>query len=81
MTSNQVMQEMQAFKVATQNAEYARARAIGMQKSANLALKENVIEKKVPHQTSVEARLKMCPEDISHEYNEHMVFYEKNLLG
>jgi hypothetical protein len=71
------MQEMQAFKVAAQNAEDARARAIGMQKSANLALKENVIEKKVPHQTSVEARLKMCPEDIKHEYNEHMVFYER----
>jgi hypothetical protein len=29
MTSNQVMQEMQAFKVAAQNAEDARARATG----------------------------------------------------
>jgi hypothetical protein len=36
MTSNQVMQEMQAYKVAAQNAEDARARAIGMQKSSTL---------------------------------------------
>jgi hypothetical protein len=30
MTSNQVIQEMQAYKVATQNVEDVRARAIGM---------------------------------------------------
>jgi hypothetical protein len=48
MTSNQVMQEIHAFKVAAQNAEDARARAIEMQKGANLALKENVIDKEVP---------------------------------
>jgi hypothetical protein len=75
MTSNQVMQEMQAYKVAAQNAEDARARAIGMQKSANLALKANVIKKEVPLQASVEARLEICPKDIRHEYNEHMTFY------
>jgi hypothetical protein len=34
MNSNQVMQEIQAFKVATQNPEDARARAIRMQKDA-----------------------------------------------
>ena len=32
MTSNEVMQEMAAFKVATKNAKDACARAIGMQK-------------------------------------------------
>jgi hypothetical protein len=32
MTSNQVMHEMQAFKVAAQNAEGARACTIGMQR-------------------------------------------------
>jgi hypothetical protein len=37
ITSNQVMQEMQAYKVAAPNMEDARARAIGMQKSSNLA--------------------------------------------
>jgi hypothetical protein len=44
-------------------------------KSANLALKANVIEKEVSYQTSVEARLGMCLEDMIHEYNEHMDFY------
>jgi hypothetical protein len=38
MTSNQFMQEMQVYEVAAQNTEDARACAIGMQKSANLAL-------------------------------------------
>jgi hypothetical protein len=75
MTSNQVMQEMQDYKVTAQNAENARARAIGMQKSSNLALKASVVEKEVPLQASVDARLEMCPEDIRYEYNEHMAFY------
>jgi hypothetical protein len=76
ITSNQVMQEMQAYKVATQNVEDARAHAIGMQKSSKLALKASVVEKEVPIQASVDARLEMCPEDIRHQYNEHMAFYE-----
>jgi hypothetical protein len=81
MTSNQVMQEMQAYKVVAQNAEDGRARAIGMQRSINLALKASVGEKEVPLQASVEARLEMCPEDIRHEYNEHMAFYGKTFWG
>jgi hypothetical protein len=40
-------------------------------------LKANVIEKEVPLQSNVEARLEMCPEDIRHEYNEHMAFYRR----
>ena len=44
MTSNEVMQEMASFKVATKNAEDARARAIGMQKGVNVALKAKVVE-------------------------------------
>jgi hypothetical protein len=77
MTSNQVMQEMQAYKVASQNVEDARAHAIGMQKSSNLALKASVIEREVPLQASVDARLEMCPEDMRHEYHDHMAFYGK----
>jgi hypothetical protein len=77
MTSNQVMQEIQAYKVAAQNAEDARARALGMQRSSNLALKASVVEKEVPLQASIEARLEMCPEDMRHEYHEHMAFYGK----
>jgi hypothetical protein len=77
MTSNQVMQEIQAYKVAAQNAEDARARAMGMQRSSNLGLKASAIEKEVPLQASIEARLEMCPEDMRHEYHEHMTFYRK----
>jgi hypothetical protein len=77
MTSNQVMQEIQAYKVAAQNVEDARARALGMQRSSNLALKASVIEKEVPLQASIEGRLEMYPEDMRHEYHEHMAFYRK----
>jgi hypothetical protein len=74
MTSNQVMQEMQAYKVAAQNAEDARAHAMGMQRSSNLALKASVVEREAPPQASIEARLEMCPKDMRHEYHEHMAF-------
>ena len=43
MSSNEVMQEMSTFKVAAKNAEDARARAMGMQKGVNMALKTSVI--------------------------------------
>jgi hypothetical protein len=48
-----------------------------MQKSSNLALKASVVEREVPIQASVDARLEMCPKDIRHEYHEHMAFYGK----
>ena len=44
MTSNEVMQEMSAFKVAAKNAQDARAQAIGMHKGTSLALKAKVVE-------------------------------------
>jgi len=45
MTSNEVMQEMQAFKVATKIAEDTRARAIGMSKGVSLALKAKEVDR------------------------------------
>jgi hypothetical protein len=48
MTSNQLIQEIQAYKVAAQNLEDTRARALGMQRSSNLALKASVVEREVP---------------------------------
>ena len=39
MSSNEVMQEIGAFKVAAKNAEDARAQAIGMHKGTTLAFK------------------------------------------
>jgi hypothetical protein len=77
MTSNQVIQEMEAYKVDTQNVEDARARAMGMQRNSNLALKASVVEREVPLQASVDARLEMCPVDMRHEYHEHMALYGK----
>ena len=44
MSSNEVMQEMQSFKVQAKIAQDSRARAIGMQQGASLALKAKVIE-------------------------------------
>ena len=44
MTSNEVMQEMQSFKVQAKIAQDSRARAIGMQQGASLALKAKVVE-------------------------------------
>jgi hypothetical protein len=48
-----------------------------MQKSSNLALKASVVEREVPLQASVDARLEMCPGDMRHEYHEHIAFYGK----
>src|SRR3954465_4039650 len=44
MTSNEVMQEMSAFKVAAKNAKDARARALGMSNVVNVALKAKVVD-------------------------------------
>src|SRR3954467_9544653 len=43
MTSNEVMQEMSAFKVAAKNAKDASARALGMSNVVNVALKAKVV--------------------------------------
>jgi hypothetical protein len=48
MTFNQVMQEIQAYKVVAQNAKDARAHAMGMRRSSHLALKESVVKREVP---------------------------------
>lgn len=44
ITSNDVMQEMDAFKVESRIADDTRARAIGMKRRGNLALKAHVVE-------------------------------------
>src|SRR4051812_17553314 len=44
MTSNEVLQEMAAFKVAAKNAKDARARALGMSKVVNVALNAKVVD-------------------------------------
>ena len=59
MTSNEVMQDMAAFKVAAKNAEDARERAIGMQKGVNMALKTSVA-----NQDEDDIEDMDCPEDV-----------------
>ena len=44
MTSNEVMQDMAAFKVASKNAKDARARALGMSNVVNVSLKAKVVD-------------------------------------
>ena len=59
MTSNEVMQEVQASKVATKNAEDNRARAMGMKQGPSLALKAKVVC--LDENDEVEA----CPSNIA----------------
>ena len=71
MTSHELMQEMQAFKVAEKNANDALKRAMGMAKGENLALKATVVAEE-KHQ---EVPMTMsCPEEMKHEWSEHMAF-------
>ena len=44
LTSNEVMQEMQSYKVHAQIAQDTRVRAIGMHQGSSLALKARVVE-------------------------------------
>ena len=74
MTSNQVMQEMTSFKVATKNAEDARARSIGMQKGVNLALKATV---EVGGEDDFESSSFLSNEGLKLAYNEHLVLAAK----
>jgi hypothetical protein len=74
MTSNQVMQEMAAFKVASKN---ARARAIGMHKGGNLALKAKVVTRE--EECEIEAPfIELSPEEVKRTHGEHMAFYAQN---
>src|SRR4051812_48338400 len=73
MTSNEVMQEMAAFKVAAKNAEDARARAMGMQKGVNMALKTSVIDH---DEYAIEGM--DCPEDIKRIHGQYLALYARN---
>ena len=68
---------MAAFKVATKNVEDARARAIGMHKGGNLALKAKVVEHE-EERTSVETTNVWWLEEVKYAYSDHMAFYAKD---
>ena len=78
MTSHELMQELQSFKVAEKNANDALKRAMGMTKGENLALKASVVEEEtmcseIPTSMS-------CPEDMKHEFSDHMSFATRTFL-
>ena len=77
MTSNEVMQEMASFKVAAKNAEDARARAIGMQKGVNVALKAKVVELDDDEEVYEGASIG-CPEEVKRAHGEYIAFYARN---
>ena len=77
MTSNEVMQEMTAFKVAAKNAKDARARAIGMSSGVNLALKAKVVEYD-EDEGSDEGLSMTHPKDVKVSHGEYMGFYARN---
>ena len=71
MSSNEVMQEVQASKVATKNAQDSRAMAMGMKVGPSLALKAKVVcldehddVEVCPHN--------MAPDVLEKAYNDHV---------
>ena len=71
MTSHELMQEMQAFKVDEKNAKDALNRAIGMAKGENLVLKMNVVEEVQCQDVPISMS---CPEELKHDFRDHMAF-------
>jgi hypothetical protein len=71
MTSNEVMQEMAAFKVAAKNDKDARARAIGMHKGGNLALKAKVVENEEESSDEEPAPLR-SQEEVKYAFHNYM---------
>jgi hypothetical protein len=77
MSSNEVMKDMQAFKVVERNAEDSRNRAIGMEKGANLSLKANMVEEVERQEVSEACWSMSCPEDMKYQYHDHMASHAR----
>ncbi|KAM0887545.1 hypothetical protein ACQ4PT_028956 [Festuca glaucescens] len=77
LTSYQLVHEMQALKVAEQNSQDSRNRAMGMARDTNLALNASVVEE-VDNQESYRTSWSMnYPKDLEYHYNEHMAFHAR----
>src|SRR5215216_1923318 len=77
MTSNEVMQEMAAFKVAAKNAKDARDRALGMSNVVNVALKAKVVDHG-DEDDSDEGLSMDHPDEVKIAHSQYMAFYAKN---
>ena len=71
MSSNEVMQEVQASKVATKNAQDSRARAMGMKAGPSLALKAKVVCLDENDEVEV-CPHNMAPDVLEKAYNDHV---------
>lgn len=78
MTSNEVMQEMQAFKVAAKNAEDSRARAIGMSKGVSHALKAKVVTHEEEEEGGVDKSSTMSDKEKRDTLHEHLALAARN---
>src|SRR5204863_297045 len=78
MTSNEVMQEMAAFKVAAKNAKDARARALGMSNVVNVSLKAKVVDHG-DEDDSDEGLSMDHPDEVKIAHGQYMAFYAKNV--
>ena len=71
MTSHELMQELQSFKVAEKNASDTLKRAIGMAKGENLALKATVVAEEKLQEIPIAM---ICPGEMKQEFSDHMAF-------
>ena len=77
MTSNEVMQEVQASKVATKNGLDNRARAMGMKQGPSLALKAKVVC--LDEHDEVEAcPNNLPPDDLEQALHGHIALATRN---
>src|SRR4051812_29604887 len=78
MTSNEVMQEMAAFKVVAKNAKDARARALGMSNVVNVVLKAKVVDHE-DEDDSDEGISMDHTDEVKTAHSQYMAFYAKNI--
>ena len=71
MSSNEVMQEIQASMVATKNAQDNRARAMGMRQGPSVALKAKVVCLDENDEVEV-CPHNMTPDVLEKAYNDHV---------
>ena len=76
LTSNEVMQEMQSYKVRAQIARDSRARALGMAQSSSLALKAKVVE--LDEDQDHEEGSYLAPEELKGAHRDYVALMAKD---
>jgi hypothetical protein len=78
MTSNEVMQEIEASTVGTKNALASRNRALGDRKGGNLALKAKVMEREEGEEDDESTSIEWSADDIKYDLNEYLALTAKH---